>query len=395
MGTRPRGGKDVASQRGGGSAVDDARLKRLIQDAVDEAMKEIAKGERRVDGLGAQVGERAVARAADTTAEVGALESRLKALEHQIRQMDDRHGRAESRLEDLTLHLGSREPVDLAKVPPHILERSFQAALDEITAEIVKVRSADEVERALDAALEDVRGRSKGSELFERAGLGIRIRGIADAVQKKLLSPKAAQATFDDVVRQLRTHVPRYRPRTMAAIIRARAADYAVEAALAHHARILDAEQGVEQLLAETRRIEADARAADARAAEHVTRTLAERGAATDEYQARIKALESRAASAEEGLTRALARLEAVERYAQKVESAMIRRTKEGTFKGDFTPVIDAVHEALKDRKFWAVQDVAKRVKGVELEVVEAVVREGVREGDLEEGKDGKVRLKR
>jgi molecular chaperone GrpE (heat shock protein) len=349
-------------------------------------------------------GQAAEARARERGGEGGAgeggaglatLEARLSALEAQLRRGDDRHGRAEARLDDLATHVGTREPLDITRVPPDILERSMQAALDEICAEVAKVRAVDEVERAVDAAIEDVRGRSKGSELFERAGGQIRVRGLAEAVEKRLLSAKAAQATFDEVIRHLRTHVPGYKPRSLAALIRIRSADYAVEAALAHHRRIKAAEEGVERLIGEARRIEADARAADAAAAEAVSRSLAERSAATDEFHARIKALESRAAGAEDALVRALARLEAVERYAQKVESAMIRRTKEGTFKGDFTPVIDAVHEALRDRKYRSIEDIAGNVKGVELEVVEAVVREGVREGDLEEGKDGRVRLLR
>ncbi len=395
MGRPAAPSKDVARQHAGGPLLDDVRLRRLIQEAVDEALRAIARGESRVDALAGKVARRSDDRAVEATAEVAALEHRLQALESQLRRVDDRHGRAEARIEDLSTHIGSREPVDIGKVPPHVLERSFQTALDELTGEISKARAQDEMERALDEALIDVRGRSKGSELFERVGARIQIRGLAAAVEHKLLSAKAAQATFDEVVKHLRIHVPGFRPRTLQSLVRARSADFAVEAAVRHRERIQVAEGTLEKLLQETRRIEADAKAADTEAAAAVARTLSERGEAVGEFQTRIKALESRAASAEESLERALARLEAVERYAQKVESAMIRRTKEGTFKGDFTPVIEAVHEALKDGKARSVVEVSKRVKGVDIEVVEAVVREGVREGDLEEAQGGKVRRKR
>jgi molecular chaperone GrpE (heat shock protein) len=391
MGRRLLPGRDVARQHDGAGGVDDARLKRLIQEAVDEALRSIAAAEGRVDALATDVARRTEGRSAEAGAEFSQIEGRVRHLEAQLRLVDDRHGKAEARIEDLAIHVGQRQPLDFAKVPPEILERSMQASLDELTGEIAKVRSADELERALEEALADVRGRSKGSELFERSGLTIQVRGLAAAVERRLLSAKAAQATYEEIVRHLRTHIPGYRPHGLVALVRARSADYAVEAAVHHRERIKDAEGRLETLLAETRRIEADARAADEKAAEAVAKSMAERGSAAGDLQARLKALEARAKEAEDGLARALSRVEAVERYAQKVESAMIRRTKEGTFKGDFTPVIDAVHEALKDGKARSVAEIAKRVKGVDGEVVEAVVREG----DFEEMKGGKVRKAR
>ncbi len=395
MGRRLLPGRDLARQHGGVGGVDDARLKRLIQEAVDEAMRSIAQAEGQVDALAGDVARHGEGRSAQAGGELSQIEGRVRHLEAQLRQVDERHGKAEARIEDLSIHVGQRQPLDLGKVPPEILERSMQAAIDELTSEIAKVRSADELERALDEALADVRGRSKGSELFERSGATIQVRGLAPAVERRLLSAKAAQATFDEIVRNLRAHIPGYRPHGLQALIRARSADYAVEAAVHHHERIKDAEGRLEGLLAETRRIEAEARAADEKAAAAVAKSLAEGGEAAGNLQERLKSLEARAATAESALEGALARVEAVERYAQKVESAMIRRTKDGTFKGDFTPVIEAVHEALKDGKARSVAEIAKRVKGVDGEVVEAVVREGVREGDFAELKGGKVRKAR
>ena len=399
MGRRLLPGREVSRQHAGGASVDDATLKRLIQEAVDEALRRISKAEGHVDDLAAAVDARAEGReegrAGGGEADLGQIEGRVRHIEAQLRQADERHGRAEARIEDLSAHVGHRQPLDMAKVPPEILERSIQAAIDEVTAEIAKVRSSDELERALDEALADVRGRSKGSELFERSGLTIQVRGVADAVSRRLLSAKAAQATFEEVVRHLRTHIPGFRPHSLQALIRARSADFAVEAAVQHHLQLKETERRIEALLAETRRIEASAIAAEEKAAAASVKASAERGEATGALQGRLKALEARAVAAEEGLERALTRLEAVERYTQKVESAMIRRTKEGTFKGDFTPVIDAVHEALKDGKARTPAEIGKRVKGVDREVVEAVVREGVREGDFEALKGGKVRKAR
>jgi hypothetical protein len=396
--TRPPGRREVAHQHGG-APLDDAALRRLVQEAVDEALKQIAREEGHVEALASQVAAREGERKAAPPGDIGALEARLLAVEGRLRNIDDRHGRVEARVEDLTLHVGHREPLEVSKVPPDILERSFQAALDELTGELSKVRGSDEVERILDEAIEDVRGQSKGSELFERAPGRIVIRGLGAAVSKKLLSHKAALSTFDEVVKDLRQHLPSYRPRTLAALVRVRSADYAVEAALAHQRRLTDAERSLEALIKETRRIEADAKVADEEAARGAFQSLSEatseRRQVSQDFQGRIKALEKRAVDAEASLERSLGRLDAVERYSQRVEAAMIRRTKDGTFKGDFTPVIEAVHEALKDGKPRTLRQVGRRVKGVEFEVVEAVVREGIREGDFEESEGGKVSKRR
>lgn len=393
MGRRLLPGRDLSRQHEGGAGVDDAALKRLIQEAVDEALRSIAAAGGGVDELAKAVAARALGRAAE--AEAGQLEARMKHLEAQVRQVDERHAKAEARFEDLAVHVGHRQPVDMAKVPPEILERSIQAALDELSAEISKVRSVDELDRALDEALNDVRGRSKGSELFERVGSAIQVKGLGVAVEKRLLSAKAAQATFDEIVRHLRTHVPGFRPHSLQSLIRARSADFAVEAAVHHHERLREAERRLEALLADTRRIEKEAHAADEEAARGVSKSLEDHGSTAAALLERLNALEARAAAAEDGLGRTLTRLEAVERYAQRVESAMIRKTKDGTFKGDFTPVIDAVHEALDDGKAKTPTELRKRVKGVDGEVIDAVLREGIREGAFEQLKGGKVRKAR
>ncbi len=373
------------------------RLKRLIQEAVDEALARIAEGEGATPELAAEVEARARERVERDALTVQALHARLADLEKRLRTVDDRHGRVEARVEDLSLHVGHREPVDLARVPPEILERSFQTALDELVGELAKVKGRDELERTLDDAVEDLRGRSKGSELFERQEARIVIRGLGASVAKKLLSAKAAQATFDEVVRHLRAYLPAYKPRTLSALIRARASEFAVDASVAHHERLGAAEATLRLLLSETRRIEEEAKAADQTAAEGVSKSfmqaVSERRTMADEFQGRLRSLEVRASEAEARLEKALQRLDSVERYASRVESAMIRRTKDGTFKGDFTPVIEAVHAALKDGKPRTLKQLAAGVKGVEAEVVEAVVREGLREGAFEESKDGKVRL--
>lgn len=387
---------DLARQHGGGAPLDDAKLKRLIQEAIDEALLRIAKGEGQTRELAAKVEARARERIEGDAAAVEALHGRVAELEGRLRKVDDRHGRVEARVEDISLHVGHREPVELSRVPPEILERSFQTALDELVGALAKVKGRDELERTLDEAIQDLRGRSKGSELFERQEARIVIRGLGAAVAKKLLSAKAAQTTFDEVERHLHAYVPGFKPRTLAAIIRARASDFAVDAAVGHHARLTTAEATLRRLLDETRRIEVEAKEADQSAAEGVSRSfmqaVSERRTMADEFQGRIRSLEVRASEAEARLEKALQRLDSVERYASRVESAIIRRTKNGTFKGDFTPVIEAVHEALKDGKPKTLKQLAAGVKGVEREVVEAVVREGIREGDFQASPDGKVR---
>lgn len=363
---------------------------------MDEALERIAKGKGATPWLAAEVEARARERVARDAEAATALHARIAELERRLRAVDERHGRVEARVEDLSLHVGHREPVELGRVPPEILERSFQTALDDLVGELAKVKGRDELERTLDEAIEDLRGRSKGSELFERQEGRIVIRGLGASVAKKLLSPKAAQATFDEVVKHLRAYVPAFKPRSLSAVLRARASEFALDAAVKHHERLGTAEATLRSLLDETRRIEAEAKAADQTAAEGVSRSfmqaVSERRTMADEFQGRTRSLEVRASEAEAKLEKALLRLDSVERYASRVESAMIRRTKEGTFKGDFTPVIEAVHEALKDGKPRTRKQLASRVKGVEAEVVESVVREGLREGAFEESADGKVR---
>jgi molecular chaperone GrpE (heat shock protein) len=387
----------VASQEP--ARISDAELRRLIEEAVDRAVAAILRAEGGVGALSQEVESRLKTRTGPADGDIAALEARLVEVERRLSQADDRHGRVESRMEEMAHHVGHREPLEVSKVPPAILERAFQNMLDDFAAQIASAKGRDEVERILDAALADVRGRSKGVELFERRGARIVINGLAASLAKKLISPKAAQVTFDEIVKHLRLQVPGYKPKPLSASVRLRAADFAVDAAVDHGGRLSAAEARIAALIEDARRIEVEAKEADERSAQSTSRSfmqaVSERRSMEEDYRSKIQSLESRAASAEAKLENVLARLEAAERYTQRVESALIRRTKEGTFKGNFTPVMDAIHEALEDGKARTVADLAKRVKGVDREVVEAVVREQLKEGVLESAKDGKVRLVR
>jgi hypothetical protein len=392
-----REGPGVVRQHGDGEPLTDEALKRLIQEAVDHAMAAIERGERDVDRIAGHVAGRLEARDPALAAQVVSMEARLGQIEGRLRSADERHGRVEGRIEELSHHVGHREALNVAAVPPTILEKAFQVALDDLCAELSKVKGRDEVERILDDALVDVRGQSKGAELFERKDQRLVIQGVGSSIARKLFSAKAAQATFDEVVKHLRIHLPHYRPRPLAALVRLRSHDFAVDAAVRHQERIKQAESQLEHLLREAERIEREAKEADRNAAQGVSQSfmqaVMERRAISEEMQGRLKSLEKRAVDAEGRLEKALSRLEAVEKYATRVEAAMIRKTKDGTYRGDFTPVIDAVQEALADGKARTVSQLAKRVKGVDREVVEAIVREALREGVLAEVKGGKVRL--
>jgi len=392
---RARRGRASGAHQLGGDAVPDEELRRVVQEAVDQALARIHEVEQDVDGASPGVGERLRERASGGEP-LEALEGRLAELEKRARAFEERHARAEQRAAEVAHFLAPRDPLDLSQVPPEVLERSFQAALDEAVAEVAKVEPIDVLERTLDEALDDVRGQSKGAELFERHAGRIRIQGLAPALERKLISARAAESTFDAVVKHLRTHVPGHRPRPLAAYIRQRAQEFTLERAAAHHERLLKAERAIGRLIEEAERIEGQAREADERAAASFSKSFMhaamERSETKEELRARLQALEKRAAAAEEQLAEALARLESVEAYARRIETGVIRRTKTGQFKGDFTPVIDAVQAALEAGSAKTVAQIARTVKGVDRAVVEAVVREGIREGIFEEAEGGKVR---
>lgn len=399
MAKRAKGGKGgTGAHQIGGDAIPDERLRQLVQEAVDQALARILEVEADVEGATPALRERMAARgaASDASLVADALEARLATLEQRARAFEERHARADQRAAELAHFLAPRDPLDLARVPPEVLERSFQAALDDIVGEIAKVEPIDLLERTLDDAIEDVRGRSKGAELFERQAGRIRLQGLAPALHRKLISARAAEATFDEVIKHLRTHVPGYHPRPLAAFVRQRAQEFTLERAARHHDRLVEAESAIARLLAEAERIEGQAQAADEAAAESVSKSFMqaamERSETKQELRSRLQALEHRAAAAEERLEQALARVEAVERYAKRIESGVIRRTKTGELKGDFTPVIDAVQQALESGKPKTVAQIAQSVKGVDREVVEAVIREGVREGIFERAPGGKVK---
>jgi hypothetical protein len=396
MAKRGRKAGGAAAHQLGGDEISDERLRRMVQEAVDQALARIHEVEGDVDGASPALSARLEARRSGLPGPPGVWEQRLQDLERRARAFEDRHARAEQRAAELTHFLSPREPLDLSQVPPDVLERSFQAALDEVVAEVAKVEPVDLLERTLDEAIDDVRGRSKGAELFERHGASIRIRGLAPALRRKLISARAAEATFDAVVKHLRTHVPGFHPRPLAAVVRHRAQDFTLERAAAHQERLVEAEGAIERLLREAERIERDARGADEAAAAAVSKSFMqatmERNETKQELRTRLQALEQRTHAAEAQLEEALGRLEAVERYARRIESGVIRRTKTGEFKGDFTPVIDAVQAALESGAPKTVAQIARSVKGVDSAVVEAVIREGVREGIFEEAEGGKVK---
>lgn len=141
----------------------------------------------------------------------------------------------------------AQEQVGPNAVPPHVLQQVYEEILTEILQEMNRLTGARGARTAL-VVLENVRKSNSGTEFFRvEDDKRIVATGLAQAIQRGLLSPSQVHLTFGEFRRQLAAQVPRYRERGFEELVGARTSAYSV----ATIRRLVDQAGGLEEKLGE------------------------------------------------------------------------------------------------------------------------------------------------
>jgi uncharacterized coiled-coil protein SlyX len=160
-------------------------------------------------------------------------EARGKADEVDLAAIRKDLDRITSRVDGVEDEVGSGETLDVAKVPPAILEHAYQAVLDGIVAELRKALGDHDAERHVEHSLEELRLRTSGSELFHYRAQERRIEvGVRKALEKGLASARQIQMTFEELQRNLLEPIHAHAPRNFRALVKLKSHEFAVDRAL-------------------------------------------------------------------------------------------------------------------------------------------------------------------
>ncbi len=132
-------------------------------------------------------------------------------------------------LDDLGEEMGYGESLNVAKVPPQVLEATYQTILDDLTKELKKSFGSHETEKIILNVADELRLRTTGSELFRVAGAKIELEDIVRSIEKGLISNKQVQMTYEELLKKLSEHVPHHRPKNLRAIMKIKSLEYAVD----------------------------------------------------------------------------------------------------------------------------------------------------------------------
>lgn len=140
-------------------------------------------------------------------------------------------GKIRARIDDIVDEVGYGEALDIAKVPPGILEAAYQAILDDVISELKKARGAHDAELHILHSLEQLRLKTSGSELFTYKPHRIHV-GVAKALEKNLASARQVQMTYEELLRHLLEPIHYHTPKNFRAIIKIKSQEYAVDTAM-------------------------------------------------------------------------------------------------------------------------------------------------------------------
>ncbi|HEV8596025.1 MAG TPA: hypothetical protein VGR51_10910, partial [Thermoplasmata archaeon] len=135
------------------------------------------------------------------------------------------------RIDDIVDEVGYGEALDIAKVPPMILEGAYQAILDDVVDELRKVLGGHDAELHIHHSLEQLRLKTSGSELFHYRPHRLHV-GVAKALDKGLVSARQVQMTFEELLRHLLEPIHAHTPKNFRALIKIKSQEYAVDKAL-------------------------------------------------------------------------------------------------------------------------------------------------------------------
>lgn len=135
------------------------------------------------------------------------------------------------RVFDIMEEVGFGESLDVSKIPPNILEIVYQATLEDVVREMIRSLGSQEAERKINDALEEVRLKTSGSELFRFDGRRVATDNLAQSLENNLISAKQIQTTYTELLNKLLDSVPHYKAKNFRAMIKIKSQEYAVDKA--------------------------------------------------------------------------------------------------------------------------------------------------------------------
>ena len=151
-------------------------------------------------------------------------DSNIKKIEKEMHKISDK-------ILDMMEDIGFGEDLSVSKIPPTILEIVYQATLDDIHVEIVRTAGHQDAETIARAALEEVRLKTSGSELFKFDGQKIVTDNLAKSIGANLISAKQIQTTYDVLLDRLLDTVPHHKAKNFRGMIKVKSQEFAVDRA--------------------------------------------------------------------------------------------------------------------------------------------------------------------
>ncbi|MFO7619035.1 MAG: hypothetical protein R6W91_05210 [Thermoplasmata archaeon] len=157
------------------------------------------------------------------------IEKTGKGLE--IRKIEKDLEKISERVMDIMEDSGYGESLSVSKIPPTILEIVYQAILDDVHIEIIRTKGPQDAERIARSALEEVRLKTSGSELFKFDGRKIVTDNLAKSIESTMISAKQIQTTYDVLMERLLETVPHHKAKNFKGMIKIKSQEFAVDRA--------------------------------------------------------------------------------------------------------------------------------------------------------------------
>ena len=133
------------------------------------------------------------------------------------------------KLHDVMGEIGFGESLDVSKIPPNILEGVYESTLEDVVSTMRRNLGSHDTDEKVKDALEMMRSRTSGSELFQYDGKKINVRNLVPSIEQKLISAKQVHATYTELLSKLVEHIPSYQPKNFRAMMKSKSLEFAID----------------------------------------------------------------------------------------------------------------------------------------------------------------------
>ncbi len=133
------------------------------------------------------------------------------------------------KLHDVMGEIGFGESLDVSKIPPNILEGVYETTLEDVVNTMRRNLGTHDTDHKVKEALEMMRTRTSGSELFQYDGKKINVRNLVPSIEQKLISAKQVHSTYTELLTKLVEHIPGYKPKNFRAMMKSKSLEFAID----------------------------------------------------------------------------------------------------------------------------------------------------------------------